>query len=58
MVSMAVVVTFGVAEPALHQIEGEALADGRDAEGVPQALGAGVGGIREAGRLHHLVHAA
>src|SRR3954451_13703502 len=48
----------GVAEPLLHHVEGDALADGLHAEAVPQALGAGVRAGRDAGGGDDLLNAA
>src|SRR5829696_7546396 len=47
----------GMAEPLLHHVEGNAPANGLHAEAVPQALGTGVGAIRDARRGDDLLHA-
>src|SRR3954452_24989779 len=47
----------GMPEPLLHHVEGNAPADGLDAEAVAQALRAGVGTIRYACRCHDFLHA-
>src|SRR4051812_47592747 len=47
----------GMPEPLLHHVEGDAPADSLDAETVPQALGAGVGTVRDTRRCYDLLHA-